>query len=340
MKKLRKPVFQQKTARSEYKEIDVTGIWTDTFGYNRIDTFFVWEAKMGEFWKEIAAVFAVILLLPLLLAFFIQGRQGISMGGKEEVETYLPFLMAETLRTDSHPETMKAWAVLMRSNVTKALHEGGLSLSDFREVCIGNMENPDHDYLEFYGKLAEACRETEGEMVFYKGDICYCPFFTVSGGATRDAFENFGENTYPYLISVPSHKDEESSVYIAVTYYQKEEFYEKLKRLYPKCFVKEGETTNEFAEVSIKEQDSAGYVKWLAIGDQWIGGEVFRKDMGLPSSCFSIEMSENQVRITCKGVGHGFGFSWYGANAMAVEGKDYRELIEYYYFDVTISKQE
>lgn len=286
---------------------------------------------MGELGKEIAAVLVIVLFLPLLLAFLIQGKQGVSFTGKEEVETYLPMMLEQVTDEDLHMETLKAQAVLMRSNMTKALNEGGLSFSDLQKDYLQSSRYRDKEFMIFYEKLASACQETEGEMVFYQDEVCYCPYFAVSSGVTRDAFENFTESRYPYLMSVPSHRDEESAEYTNTYYYEKEEFYEKVKGLLPA-------QDNGEINIQILEQDSAGYVKWLQIGEEKVGGEAFRKEIGLASACFTIEISESQVRIICKGSGHGFGFSRYGANAMAKEGKDYRELIEYYFQDITISK--
>lgn len=329
---------------------------------------------MGEFGKQIAAVFVIVLFLPLLLAILIQGKQEMSFTGKEEVETYLPMMLAQVADEDLHMETLKAQAVLMRSNVTKTLHEGSLSFSDLQEEYLHNDRNQDKEFLLFYEKLASACRETEGEMVFYEGGVCYCPYFAVSSGITRDAFENFTESQYPYLMSVPSHRDEESAEYESIYYYEKAEFYESVRKLLAvqdsgsdggdaiseeNAILQKNETnvmnaaevtarsengtgadTSETIDIQILEKDGAGYVKWLQIGEQKVGGEAFRKELGLASACFSIEISENQVRIICKGSGHGFGFSQYGANAMAKEGKNYRELIEYYFQDITISAAE
>lgn len=302
---------------------------------------------MSEFWKQMAAVFAIILFLPLLSALLIQGKEDISFTEKEELEIYLPFLMADTLQEESHMETMKAWAVLMRSNLTKALREGSVSLSDLRNQYVDDMTDPGTEYELFYEKLVSSCRATEGEMVFFEGEVCYCPYFQISSGVTRDPFENFSENEYPYLMSVPSHRDEESAEYMTVTYYDVSEFYETIESFYMETenaqenSELQGVTTDASSiSIQIVEQDSAGYVKWIKIGDQMVGGENFRKDMKLNSSCFSIETAENQVRIICLGKGHGFGFSWYGADTMAREGKNYKELIEYYFYNVTISKGE
>ena len=91
-------------------------------------------------------------------------------------------------------------------------------------------------------------------------------------------------------------------------------------------------------KVEVLESDAAGYVKWVKVADQVIGGELFRYCLGLSSSCFSIEQQNDTIRIMCKGRGHGFGFSQYGANVMAKEGNSYRDLLKHYFPELHIEK--
>jgi stage II sporulation protein D len=67
-----------------------------------------------------------------------------------------------------------------------------------------------------------------------------------------------------------------------------------------------------------------------------VSGEEFAKVVGLPSNHFYLEDYENKVRIICNGAGHGVGLSQYGANAMAEDGSDYKNILTYYYTGVTI----
>ena len=46
----------------------------------------------------------------------------------------------------------------------------------------------------------------------------------------------------------------------------------------------------------------------------------------------------NLVAITTKGYGHGVGMSQYGANGMAASGKNYTEILNYYYKNIKIQK--
>lgn len=70
----------------------------------------------------------------------------------------------------------------------------------------------------------------------------------------------------------------------------------------------------------------------------------------LPSSAFCIEefeLSDSQDKkpsihyiLTGSGFGHGIGMSQYGAAALAAEGKDYKEILTYYYENVSLSMIE
>ena len=64
-----------------------------------------------------------------------------------------------------------------------------------------------------------------------------------------------------------------------------------------------------------------------------------RNCLGLNSACCYIKEVEGKVRIVTKGLGHGIGLSQYGANELAKEGNDYKEILQYYYKDVEITKE-
>ena len=114
-----------------------------------------------------------------------------------------------------------------------------------------------------------------------------------------------------------------------------DEYMKKLKELCP-----EFECIPEkiLESVTVAERDSSDYVTKVAVGEQTITGEEFRNHFKLNSSCFYLKEVENQVRIVTKGLGHGLGFSQYGANVLAKEGKEYKELLQYYYKDISIEK--
>ena len=273
--------------------------------------------------KKTVIIFIFLwLLLPFLFILAFQEEGTLSLYKEESAESYLPFLVAYSLKGDMHMETVKAQTVILRSNLQNQVGSGKISIDQINEKYGYFQEGKYYEWKDRYDVAEDACKETEGEVLTYENEVCYCPFFYNSSGITRDAFSFFEESSYPYLISVPSYRDEECSTYLSYYYFTPEDF---------------GLTAETFS-MEILESDNAGYVLWVKVGNEVLGGEVFREKYGLSSSCFSLEQQENQIRITCKGSGHGFGFSQYGANVMAEEGKTYKELLHYYFPETTLEK--
>ena len=78
--------------------------------------------------------------------------------------------------------------------------------------------------------------------------------------------------------------------------------------------------------------DAAGYIQTMPVGGQTLPGTELRAALGLRSADFDVAVgADNQFTFTTRGYGHGVGLSQYGANAMAVAGKTYREILAAYY---------
>ena len=56
-----------------------------------------------------------------------------------------------------------------------------------------------------------------------------------------------------------------------------------------------------------------------------------RELLQLPSTVFRISVEEDTVNVVVDGNGHRVGMSQYGADAMAVQGKTYQEILAHYY---------
>ena len=92
-------------------------------------------------------------------------------------------------------------------------------------------------------------------------------------------------------------------------------------------------TKNDFKILSYTD---GGNVEEISVGDTVYSGREFREKLGLRSSDFSLEFKDNKVFITTYGYGHGVGMSQYGANQLAKQGKNYQEILQYYYQNVNI----
>ena len=74
----------------------------------------------------------------------------------------------------------------------------------------------------------------------------------------------------------------------------------------------------------------------ITIGNVTYSGTTFRQKLGLRSTCLQITTTKNSVVIKTNGYGHRVGMSQYGADAMALSGKTYIEILQHYYTGVEI----
>jgi len=133
----------------------------------------------------------------------------------------------------------------------------------------------------------------------------------VSAGKTRDG--TILGTGYEHLVSVACDGDLEAPDYLKI------------------MVVPEDAVSRPFPEILAR--DKAGYVTKLRLGEEIISGEEFRKRYALNSSNFTVEETSEGIRITTKGLGHGFGMSLFQANLQALKGYSYREILSYFYKD-------
>lgn len=90
--------------------------------------------------------------------------------------------------------------------------------------------------------------------------------------------------------------------------------------------------------IKVIERTDSGRVKKIKIGNTEISGTEARTLFKLKSAKFDFEMTENSVKFSVLGYGHGVGLSQCGSDALAKQGKNYEEIIKFYYKDVEISE--
>ena len=74
----------------------------------------------------------------------------------------------------------------------------------------------------------------------------------------------------------------------------------------------------------------------MTIGGVAYRGTTLRTLLGLRSTVFSVQVDDNRIIFHTKGYGHRVGMSQYGANAMAKQMYDYKDILLYYYTGVEI----
>jgi stage II sporulation protein D len=81
---------------------------------------------------------------------------------------------------------------------------------------------------------------------------------------------------------------------------------------------------------------AGGGVDTVNVGGVVCAGTFLRSKLGLRSTAFTVEADEQGITITTRGFGHRVGMSQYGADAMAMDGKSFEEILAYYYSGTTL----
>ncbi|MDD5927674.1 MAG: stage II sporulation protein D [Firmicutes bacterium] len=262
---------------------------------------------------------------------------------KVNFEEYVACVVASEMPATFEEEALKAQSVAARTfAMAKIKTESPVCDSTHCQVYKTEKEliecHPKGWENESWEKVKKACRATEGELLYYDGELVLHPlFFSSSGGQTENSEDVF-VSAVPYLISVSSpyeekatHKDEEKSFTL-------KEFAAAVRKSFP---------DKEFGTIStdrikILSRTAGGRVEKMQVGDVTMKGTEVRSALGLSSTLFTISFKEGsgwnglspsnmKIVFVSSGSGHGVGMSQYGADGMAREGADYKEILKHYY---------
>ena len=159
-------------------------------------------------------------------------------------------------------------------------------------------------------------------------------YHSISSGVTENISDVFGGPELNYLVSVPSPGDLLAPGYQSIKQFSIDEFKSICNSTWPssRLDVISADT------IKIEEKTKGGMVKKMLIGQNSLSGQEIRKAFSLRSSTFDIVISEGQVEFLVRGYGHGVGMSQYGADYMASQGANYKQILLHYYKNVSICK--
>ncbi|MBE6044091.1 stage II sporulation protein D [Clostridium thermopalmarium] len=266
------------------------------------------------------------------------------------IEDYVLGVVAAEMPAEFEIEALKAQAVAARTyglahkenfGAQKSPKACGADVNDTVEfqVFMNKEERmelwPKDKREEYWDKLNKAVKETENEVLSYDGKLVMAPYyFSTSSGRTEDAKDVFNRSI-PYLKSVESPGEERSRKYVSEVKYTYGQLADILNRYNYNFNMKSSTLKNQIA---ILERTQGGSVSKMKIGNQYISGQNFRNILNLNSANFDIKFNSNDVVIVCKGYGHGVGMSQWGADAMAKEGYNYKEILSHYYQGTDVIK--
>lgn len=256
------------------------------------------------------------------------------------LEEYLVYKLESVIEDSYEQETLKAQAVLIRTEVIRAWQDQGGGQLRLSGEGIEEWYEADSEAKESLMPYVEAVEETEGLYLCYEGEPIQASYFKISNGKTRDAGEVWQTDKFPYLKSVACMQDKTARDYSS------EVAISKMNYLYEiQSRIGDEYSGQELWDGMTLINDNAGYVTEVSfvVEGEEVGqmeGEVFRYLFGLPSASFETEKTDTQIIFHVEGVGHGFGMSQYGANSRAINGETFDQILKDYFFGTELAKIE
>ena len=248
---------------------------------------------------------------------------------------YLTGVVAAEMPASFEPEALKAQAVAARSyafcQARSGKHGAAQVCTDYR--CCQAWKSEEalraqwrEDFAENLARVRAAVEATDGEYLAWEGQPALALFHSSSAGATEDCGRVW--NALPYLVSVPS-PETAADVPDYVSYVQCTalDFRDTILSACPEADF----SGPEESWVGALRRDESGRVSECEIGGAALSGTKLRELFSLRSAAFTLEYLGGAFRFTVTGFGHGVGMSQYGAQVMALEGADYREILAHYY---------
>ncbi len=298
------------------------------------------------FWRPTMKKILFLALLILIVLCFSKNSDFQSTTDKKEIiyltlvetndivelekEEYIKGVVLAEMSPGFSLEALKAQAVAARTYTSK-------KFSFQKHIC----NNPSHCQAwtdptgsTYYDKISQAVNETKGEELTYLGEPIEAFFHSSSGGKTENS-ENVWQSQKPYLVSVESPGEEIMNEFHTSKEVLYKDVAEKIN-IYKNQKVISTEKLN--GKIKILSRTEGNRVKDIKIQDTILSGNEIRSIFELRSTNFNVEMKKQSVVFDVYGYGHGVGMSQWGAEAMARNGSNYKEILSHYYPGTLLKK--
>jgi len=250
-------------------------------------------------------------------------------------EEYIVGVVAAEMSAENNPEAIKAQALAAYTYAYRKHIQNKESNNDYD---LTNDSTLDQGYLnkdsrkekwgdnfsEFENKIIQNVKSVKNQLIVYKGEPILAAYHAISAGKTETAKNVWGTD-YPYLQSENSVGDLLCPEFYSQVTVSKDNFIKKLTELGAKC---ETDATTYIGE---SKKSEAGTVLNIELCGKSFTGTQIREAFELKSAAFDIAFKDDNFIFSVSGYGHGVGMSQFGANYMAQQGSDYKEIISAYY---------
>ena len=247
------------------------------------------------------------------------------------LEEYLVGVVAAEMPALFELEALKAQAISARTYALRVLENKEYILDTVEHQAFQDemqlRERWGETFDENHARIREAVEATEGLVLTHEGNLVKTFFFSTSNGRTENSEDYFIE-ALPYLRSVNSEWDRHATGFEEEVSFNLIDFRNRLE---------DNTLTFECINQSdILSRTTGGNVREVSIGNNLFTGREVRSKLDLRSADFSFETRDDRIYVTTLGNGHGVGMSQNGANQMALQGKNFEDILNHYYQNIKI----
>ena len=279
----------------------------------------------------------------------ISNGSSISAINEVSLEDYIRgVILAEmpTGKGNEYLEALKAFAICARTYAVSRLNK-----SHTFDVYLDTRDQVYAGFSKGINIINRAVDETKGMILTYDNQPAIVFYSASCGGHTANVKDVFTGNNEPYLQGVEDGDPPNCSIAPNFNWtetYSSQEFISKLRS---SGYLGEGDYM--LRNVAVESRNSSGRVEDLLIELSTDSGEkkinipgnkirtaIHNQDNGniLRSTMFKISYTGNQVIIKGKGNGHGVGLCQWGAISQSIRGRDYKQILSFYFPGTSIGK--
>lgn len=284
--------------------------------------------------------------------------EGIALINELPLEEYLCGVVPSEMPASYELEALKAQAVCARSYAYRQMED--YAYPEYKAHVNDSTDYQVYNNSAQVKRSSQAVKETRGEAVRYNGEVVSTYYYSTSSGktTTMEAWGTKPNESNGYLKSVKV-KGKSGDYEKDLPWYRWKVTVSK-EVLSDLLSLNTGKELGTLESVKVTKRGPGDVALTLkAVGDKGsvtvktenkirkaLGGseyEIEKQDGSktsgrdlLPSAFFTIKKKGENYVISGGGFGHGIGMSQTGANEMAKQGKDYREILNLFYNDITI----
>jgi stage II sporulation protein D len=264
--------------------------------------------------------------------------KGLTAVNYVDIEQYLYSVLGGEMVPSWPLEALKAQAVAARSYALYQRENAANGVFDVGDTTAWQVYRGISDETT---STQTAVNATTGQVLIHQGRIIEAVFHSSSGGHTENV-EDVWVQALPYLRGVPDF-DQGTPVYEWTKSFTRNDLSALISGV-----------GNILSMEPVRSTPGGRIVSMRVVGDggtRIISGETLRAVLDLKSTKFKVipefptatgkqksQLAPIAFQIQGNGFGHGLGMSQWGAYNLARQGRDYRQIVLYYYKNTILAK--